>query len=350
LTPVITQLAVLTPLGDSLATWDAICAGKRIGERVAVADALLDPDTTLDRSIRLALTAAREVHNGSEDVQLFCGTSKGPVGTYLSACEKLARGEALDLHQAEHIALGVGAVGAIVRRKLKLHPPAHTSVAACSSGLHALHRAASAIRHGECQRALVVAADASLHPLFAASFDRLGVLAKPNDQGVRTCEPFGETGGGFFLVEAAAAIMLEAPAALADRQPIAWLENSWIGADSTDLIAIDPLTQTLRHGLSSQQPPAFVHAHATGTGHDRYELAAIRSALGHDVPVFSHKQYLGHSLGAAGLVSVVISALAHHHRRTPPGHPVPPNAASLTIAQGFGGHIGLIALRSSAGE
>jgi hypothetical protein len=134
---------------------------------------------------------------------------------------------------------------------------------------------------------------------------------------------------------------------------VAWLEDSWIGADSTDLIAIDSHARTLRAGLGAlagHPPPAptcpsFIHAHATGTAHDAYELAAIRSIFGASVPVFSHKKWLGHSLGAAGLVSVVISALCHRHRRMPHGDTVPPAARSITIAQGFGGHVGVVALR-----
>ena len=35
------------------------------------------------------------------------------------------------------------------------------------------------IRSGEAKRVLVVAAEASVHPLFIASFQRLGVLTPP---------------------------------------------------------------------------------------------------------------------------------------------------------------------------
>ncbi len=293
----------------------------------------------------------------------------------LAALEKLRAGLPPDIGQARQISLGVGAMGAVLGEKLGI-ARVHTSVAACASGLFALHRARRAILHGECERAVVVAADASLHPLFEASFERLGVLAPRGPEGVRRCEPFGEAGAGFFLSEAAAGLVIERADVMgadtatrrpgdagtrrrgdaAKRQPLAWLEQTWVGGDGTGLIAADENTESLRRGIEfcmgesftvSPRPrvPAsdfsFIHAHAAGTAHDARELAAIRSIACDDPHVFSIKRQLGHSLGAAGLVSLVVSILSHHHGKTPCGKTVPGDARSLTIAQGFGGHIGI---------
>lgn len=342
----ISRLALLTPFGPDPATWKALCGDRRLDDHTPIAEELLDPDPALDRSIRLALAAARRVAPPPESA-LFCGTSKGPVTTLLGALDTLAAGGTLSESQARHVALGVGAMGPLLAGRLGLCGPTHTSVAACSSGLHALHRAARAVAQGECGRALVVAADASLHPLFTGSFTRLGVLAPADSAGKRRCEPFGASGEGFFLAEAAAALLIESSPAEA---PLAWIEHTAIAADATDLIAIDPQTQSLRAALrraAGEGPLGFVHAHATGTGHDAHERAAIAAIAAADVPVFSHKRWLGHSLGAAGLVSVALSALAHHHRRTPAGDVLSAQARSLTIAQGFGGHIAIVALRSA---
>jgi 3-oxoacyl-(acyl-carrier-protein) synthase len=347
----ISACSLLTPLDDAPhlpGTWDALCAGRSVHQQ-SVPDALLAGTAELDRSIRLVLAAVNRLPADLHGAHLFCGTSKGPITTFLAAAENLRHHLPLTAMQAQHIALGVGAMGALLHGHLPTEGPPHTSVAACASGLHALHRAALAIRHGECARALVVAADASLHPLFDASFQRLGVLSARDPAGHLRCEPFGKTGDGFFLIEAAAALLLESPRALT-RHPLAWLERSWIGADSTALLAIDPHTHTHRTGHRAcmpSDPLAFLHAHATGTAHDAHELAALHAVVGADVPTFSHKQWLGHSLGAAGLVSIALSALSHHPQRTPDHTPVPPNARSLTIAQGFGGHIALARLRSA---
>src|SRR5205823_525501 len=82
--------------------------------------------------------------------------------------------------------------------------------------------------------------------------------------------------------------------------------------------------QPLRHCLARVAGGGvidFVHAHGTATeANDPIELAAIESILppGERVSVYSHKGALGHSLGAAGLVSVVINCIAHQRGIVPP--------------------------------
>ena len=348
----ITGCALLTPLdGPTQTTWSAIRAGKSVGTQVAVNDRLLDADESLDRSIRLALAVAKQALAGkpTDNTALFCGTSKGPVGTMLQALQQFHERKPLNRMQATHIALGVGAMGTLVAERLNL-PAGHTSVAACSSGLHALHRAAQSIWRGECRRALVVAADASLHPLFPASFARLGVLSPTDPDGIRHCRPFSPDGQGFFLIEAAAALLLEDASVASDIKPLAMLTDSWIGGDASALIAIDSSTNSLRHGLSRvattiKPPISFIHAHATGTTHDLHELQAIKACVPSEVCVFSHKEWLGHSLGAAGLVSLALSIACHQNQMLPTGDPIPKLSSSLTLAQGFGGHIAIAALR-----
>ncbi|HEY4329793.1 MAG TPA: hypothetical protein VGN88_08655, partial [Phycisphaerae bacterium] len=155
----------------------------------------------------------------------------------------------------------------------------------------------------------------------------------------------------FFLSEAAAAIVLEVPSSAdllgEDHGALAWVEETWIGGDGTALIAVDEKTDTLRRGLKACLPPAgaavaFVHAHATGTAHDAFERDAILAVAGERPEIFSHKGWLGHSLGAAGLVSVALSAQCHGHGRTLTGVPLQEGDRSLTVAQGFGGHLGVV--------
>jgi len=358
----ISATGLLTPLGFGPQLWEMLRAGITCSPQGRISNELLrrhgaafgvpDPEPSMDRAVRFALHAATEALATAQlnapphppSIGLYVGTSKGPIGSWIEACAALREGRPLDCAAAELLAAGPGAIASTLSARLNLHGPVHTSVAACASGLFALHRAAQAIAAGECARALVVAADASLHPLFEASFARLGVLAKLDAAGQRPCRPFDPAATGFFLSEGAAALLLEpAPEDPAGVQ----LESSWIGADGTHLLAVDPRTQALRHGLRhvAAPPVAFVHAHATGTAHDQYELQAIRSVLGAGPPVFSTKGLLGHTLGAAGLISLVISVRAHQNRRIPDGRPLPPQACSITIAQGFGGHIGMAALR-----
>jgi len=243
--------------------------------------------------------------------------------------------------------------------------PRLTISAACASGLHALIRACWMIQSGQVRRALVVAAEASLHPLFLASFKRLGILASEEEG----CRPYDRRRGGFFMSEAAAAVCLEGPVANArSNPPIVAVEKFAMGSDAEHITLSDPRGETLRRMLKeiAVDPVDLVHGHGTGTeANDLVELAAIDDLVVGDsgAVVYSHKAALGHSLGAAGLVAVVINCLAHQ-RGVIPGNVgtqtamatknvrVPRGATrrrvrrSLVLASGFGGPAAAVALMS----
>jgi 3-oxoacyl-(acyl-carrier-protein) synthase len=145
-----------------------------------------------------------------------------------------------------------------------------------------------------------------------------------------------------------------------------------MGADASHLTAADPAGRVLTHLISKVTQGGrvdLIHAHGTGTlANDPTELAAIDAALAprQDPPaaLYSHKGALGHSLGAAGLVSIALNVLAHRHVTIPPNvrttRPLPCRAAtispvarhrrvhrSLSLAAGFGGAtaaVGLVTL------
>lgn len=340
----IAQASILTPLdspGED--TWSALRAGHEVTDFGVVSDALLPANPDIDRASRLAITVAKKIGGILPDTPLFVGTSKGPILSQLAAINEL-RSAKLTPRSARHVALGPADIGCEIARTLGLRSPVHTSIAACSSGLHAFHRAFRSVEFGEFDRALVIAADASHHALFEASFHRLGVLSPPDPDGHRRCRPFDRYGEGFIVSEAAAAILLERAVPEDTRIRIA---RSTIAADGTGLIAIDPAGESLRHTLlrSSGTPTHFVHAHATGTAQDSIEVAAIRAAVP-SAPILSSKRWIGHSLGAAGLVALALSHRAHREGMLWDATPLLKQSRSLTISQGFGGHIAAVVLES----
>jgi 3-oxoacyl-[acyl-carrier-protein] synthase II len=346
----ITGLGLITPLGQSAPqTWDALISGRSIRDHSRVPE-ISGPA----RCAQLAIAAAEEAVSAagwsrkilSDDrTALVVATSKGPIEDWL-----LGRvGPS-----------GVAEVAAAVARDLGTGAACRLTLsAACATGLHALIRAAIGIAAGEFDRALVVAAEASVHPLFIASFARLGVLP-PEGHG---CRPFDQTRRGFLMSEGAAAVCLEQ-----GGSAIVQLDRSAMAADATHLTAGDPDGLTLQKILArviDNRRVDLVHAHGTGTiQHDPVELAALEKTLGPDnhPAVYSHKAALGHSLGAAGLVSVVLNCLAHRHRAVPgnintsqslptrlPINRVTDNRRvqrSLAVASGFGGAMAAITLTS----
>jgi 3-oxoacyl-[acyl-carrier-protein] synthase II len=374
----ITGVGLLTSLGRSVGeTWDALLAGGFITDHARAAG---EYDRRSSRVIQMARRAAQEALAEAgwdeDDYSTVVGTSKGSVERWLGGatplrCEAGGQDGRFDVSGLGDVAVALGGNG-----------PKMTVSAACASGLLALGRAMMMIRTGQARRALVVAAEASVHPLFLGSFRRLGVLAR---DGVG-CRPFDELRNGFLMSEAAAAVCLEAQGANADELKasgpspmaagLAWgvvVDRFAQGADATHLTAADPDGRVLRHLINKVLPRQgvdLVHAHGTGTdANDPAELAAIEAALADSsaaVPapcLYSHKGALGHSLGAAGLVAVVLNVLAHRRGVVPPNvrttQPLParrvtiapdacvrPVRRSLALAAGFGGAVAAVGLRS----
>lgn len=369
--PSIIGVGLATPLGnDCRTTWDALCAGRAIADHARVAGIAGGEEPRVNA---LALRVAREAIAGSgwtaaqaQSAALIVGTSKGAADDWLG--EKWGNLPA----GGPSIVTGLADIARAVAAALQLGGPRLTYSGACASGLLALIRAAMMIRAGETRRAIVVAAESSLHPLFIGSFQRLGVLAPP----AHGCRPFDRDRAGFLISEAAAAICLEALDSQHESPaPFAIVEKFAMAADAFHLTSGDPKGGELRRALArviDRRPVELIHAHGTGTlANDPVELAAIeqtlaeqndseprlsRSRLGAaDVggaakpqaagecdpfplepcneriapgaskasaatapDLYSHKGALGHSLGAAGLVAVAINCMMHRHGIVPP--------------------------------
>jgi 3-oxoacyl-[acyl-carrier-protein] synthase II len=372
--PLITGIGLATPLGNTCAaTWQSLCAGNAIRDHARVPHIINAPgearvNVLAVRVAREAIACARWRDDEIHSAALMVGTSKGPIDAWIAtekADECATAGGILP-------AFGLAETAACVAADLKIRGPAITLSAACASGLYALIRGAMLIRGGEASRVLVLAAESSLHPLFIASFRRLGVIA-PEGYG---CRPFDRTRAGFVVSEAAAAVCLEAAESEQTRaRPWAAVERFAMGADAAHLTAGDPDGHILRHLLHrviDGEPPDLIHAHGTATlANDPVELAAIEASLperaGNPPSLYSQKGALGHSLGAAGLVAVVINCLSHRDGVVPPNvHTCEPlNTGvlqihhglrrrsidcSIAIAAGFGGAVGAVTMKRVKSE
>ncbi|HEV2293810.1 MAG TPA: beta-ketoacyl synthase N-terminal-like domain-containing protein [Tepidisphaeraceae bacterium] len=377
---VVAGYGLVTPLGRSAAqTWDGICAGSAIDNH---ARAVMESRAGEPRVTTLAIAAAREAVAAAgwtradlpcEATAVIVGTSKGPAEIWLTAPPQ-------DMANYPYVAAGrddvfglAGVCDAVACGLGAGSGPRLTLSAACASGLHALGRAWMMIRSREVERAVVVSAESSLHPLFLASFKRLGVLPA---EGIG-CRPFDQTRDGFLMSEAAAAVCLTAREVAAshphsvepciDAPGEVFVDRFALGGDATHLTGGDPHGRLLRRligRVAGDDPIDLVHAHGTGTiTNDPVELEAIDETVCGIPNVFSHKAALGHSLGAAGLVSIVLNCLMHERGI------IPPNArtarplrashvkiardavrrdvrSSIAIAAGFGGPTAVVRLVS----
>jgi 3-oxoacyl-[acyl-carrier-protein] synthase II len=349
-------IGLATPLGgNARETWSALTQGRMIRDHASAASWSFGStgriDTLACRVACEALDAARWPAGAcqSSSTALIVGTSKGPVEAWINGRVALT---------------GLSSVAHDLARRLEFGDgPRLTISAACSSGLHALIRAVMMLQAGEVDRALVIGAEASVHPLFIGSFRRLGVLP-PEGHG---CRPFDLQRKGFLMSDAAAAVCLSSSGSSSGLR----IEQFALASDATHLTGSDPsgaiLRRVLEKLIGNSKDIDLIHAHGTGTlSNDAIELSAINESLRADSPqpvVYSHKGSLGHSLGAAGLVSIVLNCLIHQHQLVPAmpwlTQPIPAANVSLSrepvhrtikrsiaLAAGFGGPIAAVTLGS----
>lgn len=268
---------------------------------------------------------------------------------------------------ARHVAARCGLTG-----------PVHATVAACSTGTLAVIRGAGMIADGAADVVFAGSSDASIHPLWLAAFENMGVLAgeHPERGPAWACRPFDRDRDGFVTGEGAAVLVLESAewAARRGARPLARLTGWAMGTDPAGLNQLSddgtPLAEIIRTAChrASVRPDtlAAVIAHGTGTpSNDLIEVRAIRQVLaGHanTLPIVSLKGAIGHLLGAAGAVELAVAALAVRDGLCPGNctlvHPdpefdglnLPQDLVSvgtrpiLKTSLGFGGHVAAVVL------
>jgi 3-oxoacyl-[acyl-carrier-protein] synthase II len=224
-----------------------------------------------------------------------------------------------------------------------------------------------------CDVVFAGSADASLFPAVIGSFQRLGVLAKVEDDPGTACRPFDRHRSGFLIGEGAACLVFERTSHAAARGQ-RWY-GEWLGgrlaSDPSGLTQCDPDGRSLTRVLSDllrqiPVPPDYLNLHGTGTRrNDAAECRAIRTALGshaEQVSCSGSKGSLGHLLGAAGSVELALTLLALRDQIVPPTmnltSPDPDCRLNLTpsvpqrrqmqtaikISSGFGGHLAVAAV------
>lgn len=359
----ITGLGVVSPAGlTAPAAWEGLLAGERY---VAPAPNLdltgcatnfcaqvrnFSPPSgteTQDRVCQLAVAAAEEavghanlstvLRDKPSRVVVSVGTSKGGILTFAELAplltENRRRGRDAPPSRQQIASIAPNAPARCIAERFGISGGIHATVAACSTGTLAVIRAARFIEDDEADVVLAGSADASLHRLWFAAFEQMGVLAPahPNHGPAWACRPFDANRAGLALGEGAAILVLESAQSARRRgvKPIARLSGAAAGTDPAGLTQVSqdagPLAEIIRVACARAgcQPAdiACVHAHGTGTPtNDRAETRAIRQALGNyaaEVPIVSIKGAIGHLLGGAGAVEIAMAALSCQEGRSP---------------------------------
>ena len=180
------------------------------------------------------------------------------------------------------------------------------------------------IRAGTADAVIVVGADASITPLVFAGFCSLRALStKYNDAPERASRPFDRGRDGFVMGEGAGALILESLAHAKKRKARMYAEVAGYAATSEAYHMVIPredgveVATTMRMALADAGvTPAqvdYINAHATSTTvGDAVEVKAIRllfKTRADKIAVSATKSLVGHTLGAAGSLAGIVSAL-----------------------------------------
>ncbi len=201
-------------------------------------------------------------------------------------------------------------LAAFVRALLGLQGPAAVVSTACSSSAKVFGMAQRLIALGIIDAALVGGVD-SLCLTTLYGFHSLQLSSS------RPCRPFDAQRDGISIGEAAAFVLLEPIGAAAGGTTA--LLGVGESSDAYHLSAPHPeglgARLAMQAALDAAQIPAgavdYINLHGTGTpSNDSAESKAVAAIFAASVPCSSTKGATGHTLGAAGALEVVISALA----------------------------------------
>jgi 3-oxoacyl-[acyl-carrier-protein] synthase II len=401
---VVTGLGMVTPIGNSVAeAWAALLDGRSGAAPITQFDASGFPvgfacevkgfdvadwvdakaARRMDRCTHLVLAAALQAERDAGLEIALVGESAGTaIGTALGG---VASFEQTVLQLTDR---GPGRVSpfSIVQTLPNLaagwvsiergtRGPLLTQSTACAASNMAIGDALDAIRLGRADVMLCGGTEAPVTPVAVAGFAAMRALSTRGDDPQAASRPFDRERDGFVIAEGAAVLVLEELDHARSRGARIYAEVAGYGvsSDANHVSDPDPIganaARAVRMALTDAglrpEDIGYVNAHGTSTpAGDAAETRVLKLVFGDEPPpVSSTKGATGHTLGAAGAVEAVFTALALHHGALPPtinqtvDDPecdldyianvarVEQVGAALSNSFGFGGHNSVVAFR-----
>ncbi|RYP57289.1 hypothetical protein DL769_009575 [Monosporascus sp. CRB-8-3] len=229
-----------------------------------------------------------------------------------------------------------------------LHGPSLATNTACSSSMYALHMAVSTIRNGDCDGAIVAAANWIADPSMQFVLDKLGALSP-----TARCHTFDASADGYARGEGYAALYLKKSSiAVLDGLPIrAMIRGTAVNANGrTGGITRPSVTgqeDVIREAYKNAgnlpfSDTAFFECHGTGTqAGDPIEVSAVGNVFASsrsDAPedrllIGSIKPNLGHTEGASAIASVMKVVLSLEAGQIPPTFGIEKLNPSINFAE-----------------
>jgi 3-oxoacyl-(acyl-carrier-protein) synthase len=277
------------------------------------------------------------------DAALVIGTSRGNAAGWLGPWpgrrpfKLMAASNTIHSEPATAVSIEFGIFG-----------PNHVVASGCSAGLDALGIAKLIIDSGQAERALVVAVDLPLVPLLLDNYRASGLLGSSG-----SLDPYSSETSGFLPGEGSAAIALSGKRE--GKLRFTHFSNNCDGKDPVGIPESGGRTpDLLERAVSKCGEPVAICPHATGTQiQARAERAFLEERFG-DSGVSLHllKPFVGHTVGASGLLESAILLDFMSRGNLPPNYPrmtgiegmaapcevLSCRGAVFKLAHGMGGH------------
>ncbi len=293
---------------------------------------------------REAVTDAGWSSEELHDAALVVGTSRGNAAGWLGPWpgrrpfKLMAASNTIHSEPASAITIELGITG-----------PNHVLASGCAAGLDAIGIAMMLVKCGAAPRALAVAVDLPLVPMLLDSYASSGILARDSH-----VDPYRPGTSGFVPAEGAAAMAIEISPGNHPR-----LLKYACNSDACDPVGIPKNGGRTPELFDSRACMAnAVCPHATGTA---VQAAADPAALARVFPrggpsLHLLKPFIGHTIGASGLLESVVLASFLRQGKLPPNRPglhAPPGFALphqaldargpvVKLSHGMGGHNALL--------
>ncbi|WP_206169153.1 beta-ketoacyl-[acyl-carrier-protein] synthase family protein [Variovorax atrisoli] len=309
-------------LPEPLAQWD--CRNNRLAWVGLQADGFIE-----------AVAAAREKY-GASRIALVLGTSTASIGETELAYTQLDEQGMFPPYQRRAAVHTPHSLAMFTQQLLGISGPSETISTACSSSAKVFASAERLIRLGLADAAVVGGAD-TLCGSVLFGFNSLELVS------TEPCRPFDADRKGISLGEAAGFALVERVQAGADASPLLLLgygEASDAHHMSTPhpegLGAERALDDALARAGLAPEAIDYINMHGTASQkNDEVEGALVARRFPARTHASSTKGFMGHTLGAAGIVEAVISLLAIE-RGLMPG-----TVNTKTLDEGFGPQIRL---------
>lgn len=194
-------------------------------------------------------------------------------------------------------------------------------ITACATATHSIGEAFRSIAYGEINVCVAGGAEASITPLGVAGFTSLTALSESTDP-LQASIPFDAKRNGFVMGEGAGILVLEELEHAKARGAKIYAEVVGYGATCDAFHITSPaedgsgaakaMKLAMKDAGIEAKDLDYINAHGTSTPYnDLFETRAIKLALGEEaehVVINSTKSMVGHLLGAAGGVELIVCA------------------------------------------